>query len=120
MSALTLSRSVAALVAAGLLVGIVHGADATPTVRMRPVSELKPLAVIPLGETADWVTITDDAVWSGSTGPFAVHRIDPKTHERVASVALAGEPCAGLASGFGAVWVPLCTKPATLDRKSVV
>lgn len=56
---------------------------------MRSVTALKPLAVIELGETADWVAITDDAVWSGSTGPFAVHRIDPKTNQRVASVKLA-------------------------------
>jgi len=71
---------------------------------------------VKLGETADWVAITDDAVWVGSTGPFAVHRIDPKTNARIASVTLAGEPCAGLVSAFGAVWVPLCTKPASLAR----
>src|SRR5271168_467104 len=50
----------------------------------RPVAELKPLATFKLGETADWVAVTSDAVWVASTGPFAVHRIDPKTNKEVA------------------------------------
>jgi virginiamycin B lyase len=82
----------------------------------RPIGELVPAAVIQVGKTADWVAVTADAVWVGGTGPFAVHRIDPKTNERVASVALAGEPCAGLAIGFGSLWVPLCTEAPSLAR----
>src|ERR1700729_3450293 len=82
----------------------------------RSITELKPTAVIRLGKTADWVALTADAVWVGSTGPNAVHRIDPRTNERVATVELAGEPCAGLAGGFGSVWVPLCGKPSTLVK----
>jgi streptogramin lyase len=77
----------------------------------RPIGGLKPTAVLALGKTADWVAISDDAVWVGSTGPNALHRIDPSTNREVASVALPGEPCAGLATGFGAVWVPLCGAP---------
>jgi virginiamycin B lyase len=69
-----------------------------------------------VGKTADWVAITADAVWVGSTGPDAVHRIDPKTNQRVASVMLPGEPCAGLATGFGSLWIPLCTAPASLAK----
>ena len=82
----------------------------------RSITELKPTVVIRLGKTADWVAITRDAVWAGSTGPNALHRIDPRTNKRVATVELAGEPCSGLAVGFGSVWVPLCGKPATLAR----
>jgi len=81
-----------------------------------PMSSLHPDVTLHLGKTADWVLPTDDAVWIGSTGPFAVHRIDPRTNRETASVALPGEPCAGLASGFGSVWVPLCGKPNTLAR----
>jgi virginiamycin B lyase len=86
--------------------------DAAP----RSITELTPLATISLGKTADWVAITADAVWVASTGPFAVHRIDPKTNTRVASVALPGEPCAGLATGSGSLWVPLCTTPPSLAK----
>ena len=82
----------------------------------RPISELQPTAVIQLGKTADWVAITPDAVWVGSTGPDAVHRIDPATNKLVATVELAGQPCSGLAVGFGSVWIPLCGKPAALAK----
>jgi virginiamycin B lyase len=82
----------------------------------RSIAELKPAAIIHVGKTADWVAITADAVWVASTGPFAVHRIDPKTNRRVARVTLPGEPCAGLAAGFGSLWVPLCTATPSLAR----
>jgi virginiamycin B lyase len=82
----------------------------------RSIGELAPLATIRVGKTADWVAITDDAVWVASTGPYAVHRIDPRTNTEVASVALDGEACAGLATGFGSLWVPLCTSPPSLAR----
>ena len=82
----------------------------------RPIAELKPLITLKLGETADWVAITADAVWVASTGPFAVNRIDPKTNTRVAGVALPGEACAGLAIGAGSLWVPLCTAKPSLAR----
>jgi virginiamycin B lyase len=94
---------------------------AADAVASRMIGELKPLARIRLGKTADWVAITPDAVWVGSTGPSAVHKIDPKTNARVATVKLGGEPCAGLATGFGSLWVPLCGKPprlAKVDLKS--
>jgi virginiamycin B lyase len=85
----------------------------------RSIAELAPLATIKLGKTADWVAITADAVWVASTGPFAVHRIDPKTNQLVASVNLPGEPCAGLAVGSGSLWVPLCTAPPSLAKVSL-
>ena len=82
----------------------------------RAIGELTPAATIHLGKTADWVAVTDDAVWAAAAGPFAVHRIDPKTNQRVASVALPGEACAGLALGFGSLWVPLCTAKPSLAK----
>lgn len=81
-----------------------------------PIAELKPTAVISLGKTADWVVIGPDAVWVGSTGPNAVHRIDPRTNKQVAAVELSGAPCSGLAVGFGSVWIPLCGKSAALAK----
>lgn len=82
----------------------------------RSIGELTPEATIHLGKTADWVAITADAVWVGSTGPFAVHRIDPKTNKLAASITLPGEPCAGLATGFGSLWIPMCTAMPSLAK----
>ena len=69
-----------------------------------------------MAKTADWVAITDDAVWVGTTGPNGVAQIDPRTNTVTASVPLPGNPCAGLAAGFGGLWVPLCAKPNALAR----
>ena len=80
------------------------------------MAELQPTATLHLGKTADWVAIAPDAVWVGSTGPYAVHRIDPRNNMEAARVALPGEPCAGLAIGFGSVWVPLCARQPALAR----
>src|SRR5882724_333676 len=82
----------------------------------RSISELTPAATIHVGKTADWVAVTADAVWVGSTGPYAVHRIDPATDKLIASVSLPGEPCAGLTVGSGSLWVPLCTTPPSLAK----
>ncbi len=78
----------------------------------RPIGGLKPLAVLKIGKTADWVSIVAGSVWVGSTGPNAVTRIDPARNGISAVVTLPGEPCAGLAQGLGFLWVPLCTDKA--------
>jgi len=81
-----------------------------------PFADLKPVATIKIGGTADWVLITDDAVWVASTKPYAVQRIDP-TANRVASVLqIPGEACSGLAAGFGSIWVPICGSNPALVR----
>ncbi len=90
--------------------------DGVEVTAARAIGELKPTAVLHLGKTADWVAIAPGAVWVGSTGPFAVHKIDPKTNKRVATVKLPGEPCAGLATGFGSLWVPLCGRTQMLAK----
>ena len=82
----------------------------------RSITELRPTAIFTLGETADWVAISSDAVWVGSTAPFAVHRIDPKSDRIVAEIPLAGAPCAGLAVGFNSLWIPLCTAAPSLAK----
>ncbi|HUO80128.1 MAG TPA: PQQ-binding-like beta-propeller repeat protein [Steroidobacteraceae bacterium] len=107
-----------ALAAAALLVLVASGAAAAPGPKRgaRPFAELVPTAVIALGKTADWVAITDEAVWVGTTGPDAVHEIDPRTNARIATVPLPGKPCAGLAAGFGSLWVPLCGRQNVLAR----
>jgi virginiamycin B lyase len=79
-------------------------------------ASLKPSASIKIGGTADWVLVTDDAVWVASTKPYAVLRIDPVTNKIVAAIKVSGEVCSGLASGFGSIWVPLCGRKSSLVR----
>ena len=81
-----------------------------------PFASLKPEAIFKIGENADWVQVTDDAVWVASSKPASVHRIDPKTNKEVAVIPLPGDPCAGLAFGFGSLWVPLCGRPNSIAR----
>ena len=81
-----------------------------------PFASLKPEATFKIGADADWVQITDDAVWVASSEPASVHRINPKTNKEVAVVPVPGDPCAGLTFGFGSLWVPLCGKPSSIIR----
>ena len=81
-----------------------------------PFASLKPAVTIRVGRTADWVLVTDDAVWVASSNPNAVERIDPATNKIVTKVSLPGEACSGLAFGFGSLWVPLCGKEPALVR----
>jgi virginiamycin B lyase len=108
----------AVLVLASLASGTAAAAPAAAPcpVDERPFAAITPEATIPLAKTADWVALAGDAVWVGTTGPNAVQRIDPRTNTRVATVPLPGNPCAGLAVGFGSLWVPLCAEPSALAR----
>jgi virginiamycin B lyase len=81
-----------------------------------PFAALKAVAVFKIGENADWVQVTDDAVWVASSKPASVHRIDPETNKEVAVIPLPGAPCAGLAFGFESLWVPLCGQPNSIAR----
>lgn len=90
--------------------------DNIPAETRHPISELTPTAKLHLAKTADWVAITDEAVWVGTTGPDGVAQIDPRTNAEIAPTPLPGNPCAGLAVGFGGLWVPLCAKPNALAR----
>jgi virginiamycin B lyase len=84
-----------------------------------PFASLKPSATFKIGETADWVLVTDNAVWVAGTKPYSVQRIDPATNTVVAKVSLSGEACSGLAFGFGSVWVPVCGEKPLLARVDV-
>lgn len=81
-----------------------------------PYSSIKPSATIRVGKTADWVLVTDDAVWVAGAKPYAVLRIDPASNRIVGKVQVSGEVCSGLASGFGSIWTPVCGKKAGLLR----
>jgi virginiamycin B lyase len=81
-----------------------------------PYSSIKPTATIKIGGTADWVLVTEDAVWVASTKPYAVLRINPATNKIVASIRIPGEACSGLVSGFCSIWAPICGKKPALVR----
>jgi virginiamycin B lyase len=91
------------------------GKPGVPTVQV-PFARLKPEAVFQIGKVADWVAITPDSVWVASSDPASVQRIDPRTNRLVDKVALPGDPCAGVVTGFGALWVPLCGDHPGLAR----
>jgi streptogramin lyase len=80
------------------------------------MTDLKVAATLSLGKTADWVAVTPEKVWVGSTGPYAVNEIDPQTNQFI-RVELPGEPCAGLALDAQSLWVPLCGTKSTKGVK---
>jgi virginiamycin B lyase len=84
-----------------------------------PFESLKRSATFKIGATADWVLIARDSVWVAGSKPYSVQRIDPATNRIVAKVRIPGEACAGLAFGFGSVWVPICGKKPLLARVDV-
>ena len=81
-----------------------------------PFASLKSSATLKIGGTADWVLVTNDAVWVAGSEPYTVQRIDPSTDRIVAKVVLPGEACSGLAFGFSSLWVPVCGEKPTLIR----
>jgi virginiamycin B lyase len=81
-----------------------------------PFASLKPEASWKIGDTADWVVITPDAVWVAGTKPDSVHRLDPKKNQVIASVPIPAEACSGLEFAFGSIWVPVCTSPPSMLR----
>jgi YVTN family beta-propeller protein len=80
------------------------------------LASLKPSATFKVGGTADWVLLTEDAVWITTTRPYSLRRIDPATNKVIASVRLSGEACSGLEFGFGSIWAPVCGKKPALVR----
>lgn len=87
----------------------------------RPASEFRPAFSHKLGTAADWVVITESGAWVGAAGPDAVYRITARTGRIARRVALPDEACAGLAVGFGSLWVPLCgatSRTARIDLRS--
>ena len=114
------STFASALGVISLLAAPAASAPFAPSRTLAPVQA--PFAGLPaeksfaIAKTADWVAVSSDAVWVGGGAPNSVHRIDPRRNREVASVPLPGAACAGLAIGFGSLWVPLCGKPNALAR----
>ncbi|WP_421851760.1 PQQ-binding-like beta-propeller repeat protein [Novosphingobium sp.] len=109
-----LSRAAAFLLAAMIPS---HGALAEPAEKPGLPEIQQPFAALPRAATfkvadsdSDWVLIGPDAVWVAGQGPL--RKIDPQTNREVMVVPLPGTACAGLAAGFGSLWVPICSKKA--------
>src|SRR6185437_12316057 len=102
----TSRAAAAALVLLSLIpMALGNAAADVPAALRHPISELTPVARIHLGKTADWVAMTDDAVWVATTGPEGVAQIDPRSNTVTAAIALPGEACAGLAVSRDSVWL---------------
>lgn len=78
----------------------------TPGVQ-RPMEELHPDATFAVAGEPDWMAVTEDAVWVASSNVNQVVQLGPVTN-RVGLIVTIDKPCSGLASGFGALWVPSC------------
>ena len=73
----------------------------------RPMSDIKPIAKYSIPGFPDWLAI-GDSVWISNKPKNNVSRVDPKTNQVAAVIPVGKAPCAGLALGFGSLWVPQC------------
>jgi virginiamycin B lyase len=71
------------------------------------MTDLTVVATFAVQGHPDWMAVTDDAVWVTSSSANHVVRLDAKTNQPGAIVTVA-KPCAGLALGFGSLWIPSC------------
>jgi len=71
------------------------------------IAELVPVATFPVQGHPDWMAVTDDAVWVTSSSANHVVRLDARSNQPGVIVTVA-KPCAGLALGFGSLWIPSC------------
>lgn len=100
-----------------LLAGTVGGQTKPGVKQVQvPFAQLRPVATIKIGGTADWVLMTRDAVWVASTKPYAILRVDPATNAVGSAIRIPDEACSGLAVGFGSIWVPICGSTPALVR----
>lgn len=93
-------------------------APVAPTIKLA-LTKLKPEATIDLGGDRALVS-GDGGVWVSRREAGTVSKIDSKTNKPADPIAVGKEPCAGLATGFGSLIVPLCGAPgiARVDLKT--
>ena len=81
------------------------------------MTDLTPTATFAVQGHPDWMAVTDDAVWVTSSSANHVVRLDAKTNQPGAIVTIA-KPCAGLALGFGSLWIPQLRRSYRGARRS--
>ena len=80
-----------------------------------PMSYLVPDGQYNLGTGGpDWLAITEDSVWTNSSGTDLVYRMDPRSNAILATVPVK-RPCSGFAVAAGTLWAPSC-KDHTISR----
>jgi len=122
-NALFTGRAITTLTILSLLVafaGVAPGQQQkrlqVPATVQSPFNAMKVSAKFKIGKNADWVALASNSVWVAGTDPYTIQRIDPKTNSMVAKIGIPDEACAGLATGFHSVWIPLCGKTNSLAR----
>ena len=73
----------------------------------RPMTDVHAIAKFSIPGFPDWIAI-GDSVWISNKPKSSISRLDPKTNQVAATIPVGKAPCAGLAVGFGSVWVPQC------------
>lgn len=73
-----------------------------------PMSELRAIAKFAIPGSPDWVAI-GDSVWISNKPKNNISQLDAKTNRVGAVIAVAKDPCSGLAIAFDSVWVPICS-----------
>jgi len=72
-----------------------------------PMSDLKPVAVLPIQGHPDWLAVTDNGLWVSSSNVNHVVRMDAKTNKPDTIITIK-KPCSGLVVDFGSLWIPSC------------
>jgi virginiamycin B lyase len=90
----------------------------TPGVRI-PFASVKPEAEIPAPAKPAWVFFAESIFFPSEKDGLA--KIDPKTGKPGDPIAGIAKPCAGMASGFGSLWIPSCVDGSLirLDAKTL-
>lgn len=101
-----------------MLVAAALAAASTPPSRTPPrtLAQVPGVVRIHLGTRPDWVALTPGAVWSTQSRPDLLDRIDTGSNRVDARVPLPGPACAGIATGLGSVWVPICGRNPAIVR----
>jgi len=73
-----------------------------------PMSDVHAIAKFPIPGSPDWVAI-GDSVWISNKPKNNISLLDAKTNRVGAVIAVAKDPCSGLAIAYGSVWVPICS-----------
>jgi virginiamycin B lyase len=85
----------------------------------RAIDELPPVATFIVKGHPDWLAVADDAVWVASSNVNHVVRLDAATNQPGTIITI-GEPCSGMATDFGSLWIPSCRdhKLVRVDAKT--